>query len=65
MSRLTEEQKAAAEGAVALVRQRGEHQTVGSPDGGEAYAYPMSEGRIPWGFNRPNDGFNSARGVTK
>ena len=63
--RLTPEQWAAVNTAIALVRENGGRQTVVLPDRAEAYAYPVGVGRIAWGFNRASDGFNIARGVTE
>lgn len=60
---LTAEQQDAVQQAVAFVRNHGKRKSVSTPDGGEAYAYPHPSGGVSWGFNRPGDGFNIARGV--
>ncbi len=60
---LTADQQRAVLQAVAIVRNHGQRKTVPLADGGEAYAYPHADG-IAWGYNRAEDGFNAARGVT-
>ncbi len=62
---LTPDQQAAVNEAIEAVKTNGGRQTVNMPDRAEAYAYPLGENRIAWGFNRAEDGFNVARGVTQ
>ena len=61
--RLDTGQRAAVEQAIAAAREQGGRQAVELPGGAEAYAYRMARGRIAWGVNGGEHGFNIARGV--
>ncbi len=37
--------------------------TVQAPDGAEIYGYPRRGGRIAWGVNAPETGWNLLRGI--
>lgn len=53
----------AVEEAIAATRATGERATQTDDEGGEAYAYPLSGGRIAWGYNDPVTGWCTARGT--
>ncbi len=49
--------------AIRKVRETGEPASVIAADQAEIYAYPRSEGRVAWGINSPENGFNVLRGI--
>jgi hypothetical protein len=54
----------AIEEAISKAKASGERETVGAPDGGEAYAYPHQRG-IAWGVNAAQTGVNVLRGIRR
>jgi hypothetical protein len=53
------------EAVIRKVRETGEPASVQAEDRAEIYAYPRSEGRVAWGINSPDAGFNVLRGIRK
>ena len=50
MASVKEQYRQEIEEAISKAKASGERETVGAPDGGEAYAYPHRRG-IAWGVN--------------
>ena len=63
MSEKRQRYRAEIEAAIEGVREAGSRAQVGGADGAGIYAYPLREGRIAWGVNAPDTGWNILRGV--
>jgi hypothetical protein len=50
---------------IASSKEATSRESLVAADGAEIYAYPISEGRIAWGVNAPDTGFNILRGIRR
>lgn len=63
MSETRQRYRAEIEAAIEGAEGSGSRAQVGAADGAGIYAYPLREGRIAWGVNAPDTGWNILRGV--
>ena len=63
MRDLRERYGVALEDAISRAKLSGARETVEAFDGAKAYAYTQSGGRIAWGINSADNGFNIWRGI--
>ena len=61
---IKERYRAAIEEAIAKARARWSRESI-TTNGAEAYAYPKPGGRIAWGVNAAETGFNILRGIRR
>jgi hypothetical protein len=63
MSETKQRYHAEIETAIKVARRSGIRSDVDAKDGAQIYAYPLTEGRIAWGVNAADTGWNTLRAV--
>jgi hypothetical protein len=63
MSETKQRYRAEIETAIKVARRSGLRSDVDAKDGAQIYAYPLTEGRIAWGVNAADTGWNTLRAV--